>query len=611
MTHLRLGDRGEVLGRGPADRLQRHRSTSPTGEDDVFAVDVETGKILWQYEATSTRRSSTVCCGWLSRGVALGDGMVFIGQLDGNMVALDQETGEVDVEDARSSTGRRARRSPPRRSTTTARSSPASSGGEFGVRGRLDGLRRQDRRGGLALLHRSPARARPAHETWPGDSDAWKHGGAPVWQTPVGRPRARADLLLDRQRHAGLDGSERAGRQPVSASIVALDVEDRQVQVALPDGPPRHLGLRRAEPDRPLRRRDRRQDVPGIARGRQDRLALLAQPRDRQAALGIDGEAGAAERASRRPPRRSPIPRNPPFIPHTVDRRGVRGDQGAGREASANAEARSRRSIARRDVHAAGKARRSSSRAGRRSGGTNWPPSSYNPKTAHVLRLLAVDGASGYPVRSVDRVQGGRDAPRQRPRAIAGFGTDAGHAHGDRRRHRRDRLAEDVDGRPATPARSRPRATSCSSGATTGELEAYNADDGESSGASRPAPAPTTRRRSSSTTASSTSPSTPAATRSPRRRTATTSGCSPSTASSDRPRRRRRAAGSTPARDAAARSRTEGAGRRGDEAAVAATRRPARRSSPTTAPSATASPARRQRRPGPDDDPGGQGHRRP
>ncbi len=47
-----------------------------TGADDVFAISVATGEILWEYEANLTPEISTVCCGWTSRGVALGDGKV-------------------------------------------------------------------------------------------------------------------------------------------------------------------------------------------------------------------------------------------------------------------------------------------------------------------------------------------------------------------------------------------------------------------------------------------------------------------------------------------------------------------------------------------------------
>jgi alcohol dehydrogenase (cytochrome c) len=46
----------------------------PTGQDDVFAVDAETGKILWKHPGNLNQTITTVCCGWESRGVALGDG---------------------------------------------------------------------------------------------------------------------------------------------------------------------------------------------------------------------------------------------------------------------------------------------------------------------------------------------------------------------------------------------------------------------------------------------------------------------------------------------------------------------------------------------------------
>jgi len=66
-----------------------------TGADDVFAIDVESGEGLWKYEANLDQTIDVVCCGWLSRGVGLGEGKVFVGQLDGRLVALDQRTGDV------------------------------------------------------------------------------------------------------------------------------------------------------------------------------------------------------------------------------------------------------------------------------------------------------------------------------------------------------------------------------------------------------------------------------------------------------------------------------------------------------------------------------------
>jgi alcohol dehydrogenase (cytochrome c) len=66
-----------------------------TGADDVFAVSTSTGKIIWEYQAHLNQNISTVCCGWLNRGVAIGEGRVYLGQLDGKVVALNQLNGKV------------------------------------------------------------------------------------------------------------------------------------------------------------------------------------------------------------------------------------------------------------------------------------------------------------------------------------------------------------------------------------------------------------------------------------------------------------------------------------------------------------------------------------
>ena len=42
-----------------------------TGADDTFAISVETGEILWTYEANLDLAIDTICCGWTNRGVAL------------------------------------------------------------------------------------------------------------------------------------------------------------------------------------------------------------------------------------------------------------------------------------------------------------------------------------------------------------------------------------------------------------------------------------------------------------------------------------------------------------------------------------------------------------
>src|ERR671937_58074 len=66
-----------------------------TGNDDVFALNAKTGEILWEYWSGIEQKITTVCCGWDNRGLAMGEGMLFFGQLDANVVALDMKTGKV------------------------------------------------------------------------------------------------------------------------------------------------------------------------------------------------------------------------------------------------------------------------------------------------------------------------------------------------------------------------------------------------------------------------------------------------------------------------------------------------------------------------------------
>src|ERR1700733_1072589 len=64
------------------------------GASDVFAMEVETGRILWAYRASVDPKSGNPI-GKSSRGVAMGEGKIFVGQLDSKLVALDQRTGKV------------------------------------------------------------------------------------------------------------------------------------------------------------------------------------------------------------------------------------------------------------------------------------------------------------------------------------------------------------------------------------------------------------------------------------------------------------------------------------------------------------------------------------
>ncbi len=62
----------------------------------VHAVDARTGERLWRYDPGVPRiRGRLACCDVVNRGVAMYEGKIFVGTIDGRLIALDAESGDV------------------------------------------------------------------------------------------------------------------------------------------------------------------------------------------------------------------------------------------------------------------------------------------------------------------------------------------------------------------------------------------------------------------------------------------------------------------------------------------------------------------------------------
>ena len=61
--------------------------------NDVLAVDAKTGRVFWLYRHTPSP-DARVCCGSNNRGVAVVGDTLFMGTLDGRLVAIDTKTGK-------------------------------------------------------------------------------------------------------------------------------------------------------------------------------------------------------------------------------------------------------------------------------------------------------------------------------------------------------------------------------------------------------------------------------------------------------------------------------------------------------------------------------------
>ncbi len=66
-----------------------------TAWSKVMAIDAATGRELWRYDPkVDGAKGAHACCDVVNRGVAVWEGKVFVGAIDGRLIALDAATGD-------------------------------------------------------------------------------------------------------------------------------------------------------------------------------------------------------------------------------------------------------------------------------------------------------------------------------------------------------------------------------------------------------------------------------------------------------------------------------------------------------------------------------------
>jgi alcohol dehydrogenase (cytochrome c) len=152
--------------------------TSSHGPKHVFAVDARTGNVRWRYSPeVPAGIDQFACCDVNNRGVAYANGKVFVGRLDGHLVALDATTGkEVWKTQVVDHTQGSVITSPP----TIVKNLVITGfgGGEYGARGYISAM---DQATGKEVWRfwTIPGPGEPGNESWKGDS--WKLGGGVAW----------------------------------------------------------------------------------------------------------------------------------------------------------------------------------------------------------------------------------------------------------------------------------------------------------------------------------------------------------------------------------------------------------------------------------------------
>jgi alcohol dehydrogenase (cytochrome c) len=191
----------------------------------AYALDLRSGRELWHYHET-VPEGLHLCCGEQNRGfAALGD-LLFKVNIEGNLVALDSQSGRViwkapmaDYHKGYSAT-----------------SAPlvvkdlvlvGISGADFGARGFMDAY---DARTGKRVwrFYTVPAPGEPGSETWGGDS--WQHGGGDPWVTGTYDPELNLVYWGTGNPGPDMNGDERPGDNLYTCSLVVLNADTGKLQ---------------------------------------------------------------------------------------------------------------------------------------------------------------------------------------------------------------------------------------------------------------------------------------------------------------------------------------------------------------------------------------------
>jgi alcohol dehydrogenase (cytochrome c) len=185
----------------------------------VTALDMKTGRPLWRYEPDLPKKVVIIGYGPSNRGVALLDDKVYVGTIDGRLVALDAASGAVrwNVEVGDNKIGYGITSAPLAISDLIL---IGVSGGESGVRGLIDAYDAKTGRRAWRF-YTIPAPGEPGHETWSGES--WRTGGGTTWVTGTYDPELNLVYWGVGNPAPDWNGDVRPGDNLYTCSVVALE----------------------------------------------------------------------------------------------------------------------------------------------------------------------------------------------------------------------------------------------------------------------------------------------------------------------------------------------------------------------------------------------------
>ena len=189
-------------------------------ENDILALDAETGRVLWTYVHKNPERTFN-CCGRVNRGLAILGNLLYMNTLDMHILAVDARSGrevwKTKMYDHNAAGGYAAPGAP---LVVGDKVIVGMAGGERGVSGFLDAY---DAATGKHVwrFNTIPQPGEPNFGTWAGDS--WKTGGASTWNNGSYDPELNLIYWGTSNPWPDYNGDFRAGDNLYSCSVIALD----------------------------------------------------------------------------------------------------------------------------------------------------------------------------------------------------------------------------------------------------------------------------------------------------------------------------------------------------------------------------------------------------
>jgi len=190
-----------------------------TPGNQVIALDARSGRQLWRYRRTMN--ADVVQPHPTSRGVALFGDTVFFAAAEAVLVALDARTGK-EVWTTKVAENKSAYYMSLAPLVANGKVMVGTSGGEWGIRGFVAAFDIETGKEAWRV-YTIPAPGEPGSETWPAGGDQWKTGGGSIWVT--GNYDPATNLAYWGTGNGGpWMGDQRPGDNLYTSSTIAIDI---------------------------------------------------------------------------------------------------------------------------------------------------------------------------------------------------------------------------------------------------------------------------------------------------------------------------------------------------------------------------------------------------